>query len=98
MNDIPKEVKIDKSIFKYTASNLQMNMQKEADLIMCYQELLNQLQNYYHGEMDEVNRKKYDKAVEIICKQIKSFIADNLSHQEGLNKLYSFVTGVQASE
>lgn len=98
MNNIPKEVKVDKSIFKYTASALQMNMQKEADLIVSYQELLNQLHNYYPGEMDEVNRKKYDKAVEIICKQIKNYIADNLNHQEGLTKLYSFVTGVQASE
>ena len=98
MNNIPKEVKVDKSIFKYTASNLQMNMQKEADLIVSYQELLNQLHSYYPGEMDEVNKKKYDKAVEIICKQIKNYIADNLNHQEGLTKLYSFVTGVQASE
>ena len=98
MNNIPKEVKVDKSIFKYTASALQMTMQKEADLIISYQELLNQLHNYYHGEMDEVNKKKYDKAVEIICKQIKNYIADNLNHQEGLTKLYSFVTGVQASE
>ena len=30
MNNIPKEVKVDKSIFKYTASALQMNMQKRS--------------------------------------------------------------------
>lgn len=98
MSDIPKEVKIDKSIFKYLAQSIQINMQKEADAIVSYQEMLNELQNYYHGEMDEESAKKYGKAKEIICKQIKEFIADELNHQEGLGKLYSFVTGIQANE
>jgi len=46
----------------------------------------------------EENMKKYNKAIDILSKQIKEFIADELNHQEGLGKLYSFVTGIQAKE
>jgi len=90
--------KIDKSIFKYCASELQRNMMKEADAIMSYQELINMLNNYYVGEMDETNRMKFEKARDKIISTIKEFIEDELNHQETLSKLYTFVTGIKASE
>lgn len=92
------DLKFNKGMFKHVMYQLQCLIQKEADLIMSYQELINQVKSYYAGDMDESELRKYNRAISIICKSVEPNISDSLRHQEDLAKLYSVVSGVKVKD
>ena len=90
---------INKERFGWLATELQGNMMKEAEAVMSYQMLRNQLKNNidgwkrYPAEGLEAPSKEDIKFAELMLEQVEEFIRDELNHQENLTMLYKAATG-----
>ena len=69
------------------ANNIQYNLQKEADAIRDYTDLLNMTKS---SDIDEEQKKH-------IFDVIGEIIADELNHQQKLVELYTKLTTIQAN-
>ena len=79
-----------RKLFDNVAVELQKNIEKEADAIKSYQELLNQLRwKEDSGNADE------EKTADMLCDQIEEFISDELNHQATLHDLYILLTAIK---
>lgn len=103
--------KINKNLFGEVATYLQRNMEKEAEAIKEYQEMLNSVTNMQnHHYIFEVydqgtntsspsptaNADK--KLLKLTIEQLKEIIAEELKHQHILSVLYETMTGIKAEK
>lgn len=101
--------KINKDLFGEVAVYIQKNMEKEADAIKEYQEMLNVVTNMCkHEYIFEVYDRCTDtsspsptavadkKLLKFTIEQIKDIIAEELKHQHILGVLYETMTGIKA--
>ena len=80
-------------LFDDIAVELQHNVEKEADAIKNYQELINRLR--WREKSDD---KEEVECAEMLIEQLEEFVSDELNHQEGLHDLYITLSGIKEAK
>lgn len=101
--------KIDKNSFAQIAQELAKNMEDESEAIKSYQELLTHInamkdwKDLYQRWNEEKNAWEDKptaaadkKMFEVIAKNIKEYVAEELKHLKGLQIMYEAITGLKA--